>query len=144
MPIRKEQKALYPPPPEWQAIRARILKRAKYRCEQCGVSQYSIVSWHGHERVIDQDPFSSYREARAYVEGLREAGSVIRRTVIVLTTAHLHHTLDNHRDDVLAALCQACHLRHDATLHVTNRRITIKAKKQALWEKYGRDEELLF
>ena len=41
MPIRPENRALYPA--EWKAIRARILKRARNRCEWCDVANYSPI-----------------------------------------------------------------------------------------------------
>jgi hypothetical protein len=37
-------------------------------------------------------------------------------TEIVLTIAHLDNALEDHSDDNLAALCQRCHLTHDATM----------------------------
>jgi 5-methylcytosine-specific restriction endonuclease McrA len=33
---------------------------------------------------------------------------------VVLTVAHLNHDVDDNRDQNLRALCQPCHLRHDA------------------------------
>ena len=38
-------------------------------------------------------------------------------SVVVLTVAHLDHDTTNNDDSNLAALCQRCHLRHDAALH---------------------------
>lgn len=40
----------------------------------------------------------------------------------VLTVAHLDHDVDNMDWDNLVALCQPCHLRHDAGLHARHRR----------------------
>lgn len=40
MPIKPENKNRYPT--NWQAIRADILRRANYKCEFCGVENYSI------------------------------------------------------------------------------------------------------
>lgn len=40
MPIRPENKALYPP--NWKDIRAEVLDRAGHRCECCHVPNYSF------------------------------------------------------------------------------------------------------
>lgn len=42
MPIKPENKALYPPRQEWQRIRARILARARQACERCGVLNHTM------------------------------------------------------------------------------------------------------
>jgi len=41
---------------------------------------------------------------------------------VVLTVAHIDHDIDNNRFHNLAALCQACHNRHDARKRAQNRR----------------------
>lgn len=45
-------------------------------------------------------------------------------TKVVLTIAHLDHDATNHevKDDRLAALCQACHLRYDLHRHIAKRK----------------------
>jgi len=70
---------------------------------------------------------------------LPEAGRPVR---IVLTVAHLgtpfadgapgdtHNKMDV-RDENLAALCQACHLRYDIKEHVQNAARTRRARKIA-------------
>ena len=45
-------------------------------------------------------------------------------SIVVLTTAHLDHNTANCADDNLKALCQRCHLRHDAKQHALNAAIT--------------------
>lgn len=45
---------------------------------------------------------------------------------VVLTVAHIDRDKENNRFENLAALCQKCHLGHDAKQHADNR-------------KYGRD-----
>ncbi len=44
------------------------------------------------------------------------------KSKVVLTVAHIDHNKDNNRFNNLAALCQACHLKHDIKQHVDNRR----------------------
>lgn len=41
---------------------------------------------------------------------------------VVLTVAHIDRNKDNNRFSNLAALCQRCHLRHDAKQHADNRK----------------------
>lgn len=103
MPIRPEQRAKYPL--DWKALSLHIrFVRARGRCEWCG-------NEHMKPRPDKQT------------------------TMVVLTTAHLDHNPENNawtpqydprNNDTttnnLAALCQACHLAHDADEHASNRR----------------------
>jgi 5-methylcytosine-specific restriction endonuclease McrA len=41
---------------------------------------------------------------------------------VILTVAHVDRDKNNNQFDNLAALCQRCHLRHDAKQHADNRR----------------------
>ncbi len=43
--------------------------------------------------------------------------SQVRVTRVVLASAHLNHDPDDNRPRNLAALCQRCHMVHDATEH---------------------------
>jgi hypothetical protein len=45
-------------------------------------------------------------------------------SIVVLTVAHLDHDPTNNDLDNLAALCQRCHLTHDAAQHAANARTT--------------------
>lgn len=95
-------------PANWKTeIRPAILKRARDRCERCGVKNRAI----------------GYREkSGAFVEceGLQadaaelDGDHVFR---IVLTVAHLNHDVSDSSPGNLAALCQKCHLTHDAGQH---------------------------
>jgi 5-methylcytosine-specific restriction endonuclease McrA len=50
---------------------------------------------------------------------------------VILTVAHLNHDTMDNRDANLAALCQRCHLRHDADIHAQNaRRTRIRKRHQ--------------
>ncbi len=82
MPIRAENKHRYPT--TWGEIRARILARAKNRCENqdCGAENYM------------PHPITGSR--------------------VVLTIAHLDHTPEHCEDDNLRAWCQRYHNRYDA------------------------------
>ena len=81
--------------PKWRLISRLIrFKRAKNRCEWCGVQNHSMV----------------YRK---YKKGYSR---------VVLTVAHIDHDKKNNRFENLAALCQRCHLSHDAKQHAMSRK----------------------
>jgi 5-methylcytosine-specific restriction endonuclease McrA len=86
MPIRPENKALYPK--DWKAIRQRILERANHRCE--GTPQFPNCC----------NPNYGIN----HVTGAK----------IVLTVAHMDRKLIDHSDENLRALCQRCHNSWDA------------------------------
>ena len=46
----------------------------------------------------------------------------ITNSKVVLTVAHIDRNKDNNRFTNLVALCQKCHLGHDAKQHAENRR----------------------
>jgi 5-methylcytosine-specific restriction endonuclease McrA len=100
MPIKPENRSRYPK--DWRQIRAAILKRARSRCEWCGVENHATIERSGN------------------------------RTRIVLTIAHLDHTPENCAPENLRALCQRCHLDYDRAHHLENARLTRQtAKDQA-------------
>lgn len=84
MPIRPENKALYPK--NWKEIRAKILARANNRCEFCGVENHTM----------------------------RFNPKTGKEAKIVLTIAHLNHHPEDCDPDNLRALCQRCHNQYDA------------------------------
>lgn len=92
MPIRAEQRALYPK--EWSAISRAVRERAGQRCE--GSPAYPDC------RAPNGGPHS-------------ETGSRV-----VLTVAHLDHDPRNCDPSNLRAWCQRCHLTYDAPLHARN------------------------
>lgn len=139
MPIRAEQRALYPP--NWREISASIRKRAGNRCELCRLRNYSVgyrakdgafhslagsgpcdcagegLQWPSLEPI-------SYREAREFAEAQNTEDGVDgdghRYFVIVLTVAHLDHNPTNCKPSNLRAFCQRCHLAYDQQLHQQN------------------------
>lgn len=120
MPIRPENLKRYPA--DWQLIRARILARARHMCEQCGVANYA---WGWREngefhRVSKPAVIEAVRHGREWVKPPIQLGNH-KIIEIVLTIAHLDHVVENCRDDNLLALCQRCHLVHDAEHHARTR-----------------------
>jgi len=106
MPIRPENKALYPA--NWKEIRERIRTRAGNKCEQCG-----IKNGISGERDID-GVFHEYEntEYSDYGKAIFPEGSKIFK--IVCTVAHLDHDPRNNADENLRFWCQKCHNGYDA------------------------------
>jgi 5-methylcytosine-specific restriction endonuclease McrA len=119
MPIKPENKQLYPPPKEWKLIRAEVLKRDENRCAHCGVNNQAV----GY-RTED----GIFHDLTGCVDP--RADGLLR---IVLTIAHLDHNPRNNGQlgarPNLAALCQRCHLRYDQAHHMENSRKTRNVKK---------------
>jgi 5-methylcytosine-specific restriction endonuclease McrA len=119
MPIRPSERQRYPK--DWKSIRQRILERAGHRCEFCGVENGAIGR---RKRDGSFERFQGMEVEAAALEG-------IRLTRIVLTIAHLDHTPEHNTDDNLRALCQRCHLAHDAAEHLRNARDTRRRRRDA-------------
>jgi len=101
MPIRPEQRALYPA--DWKAVNKRVRARAGNCCE-------------GSPR---------YPECRA----ANGKPHPVTGSKVVLTTAHLNHIESDCRDENLKAWCQRCHLTYDAKHHARNAYRTMRAKR---------------
>lgn len=103
--------------PNWKTeIRPNILERARDACELCGKAnrEFIVPSKCCREPIFDErNRCLSCRKPRSR---------------IVLTIAHLDHDVTNNKADNLKALCQRCHLRHDAKLHAENARKTRERK----------------
>ena len=117
MPIRPDQRWLYPI--DWKELSAVIrFGRAKARCERCARPHRRRVPHLGDGRWWDAE-----RHAWRSDEGRRLASaapfvlSAVRTTYVVLACAHLDHDPGNNRPGNLAALCQRCHMLHDAEEH---------------------------
>lgn len=125
MPINYQDYA-----PNWKTeIRPRILTRAKNRCEQCGLENYSHIIRHKRypEVCLIYDPDEMAYRLRGELVRLSELpdGFDDRPEIrVILTIAHLDHDKSNNADDNLKALCQRCHLIHDKTQHTQNAKKT--------------------
>lgn len=122
MPIKPENKPLYPP--NWKEIRAEILERAGNKCEKCGIENYSIGRRDESGKFIPVEN-SCQSEMDAEENGWR----IFK---IVLTIAHVDHDPRNNgvtgnRPNLLA-LCQKDHLNLDAGHHAINSRKTRNEK----------------
>jgi 5-methylcytosine-specific restriction endonuclease McrA len=126
MPIRPENVDRYPP--DWPIIRDLVLRRARHRCERCGVRNgekggrtrggiwlRTLPLGERLGRLEWPEPgtwaWCSDGTTRDYVRIIR----------IVLTIAHLDHVPEHCALENLEALCQRCHLAHDLKHHLQTR-----------------------
>lgn len=121
MPILAENKHRYPY--NWGEIREQILKRAKNRCEFCGVDNHKYIVRYSDE---DYEVFDEYMEAidrAAEIEWNDPDVYIKKIPKIVLTIAHLDHAPENNDPKNLKALCQRCHNRYDGKHRAETRSI---------------------
>jgi hypothetical protein len=121
MPIRPENLARYPA--NWRReIRPAILKRAQNRCEKCGLLN-GVIGYRDPDGTFHFLARSGYLVS--YIQSLHPDKHVFK---LVVTIAHLDHTPENNDPSNLAALCQRCHLRHDAQHHAGTARTTRRSR----------------
>ncbi len=113
--------------PNWNEISQRIRTiRAGNVCERCGVENHAIIHRHGSNgeyNLATDDELSQLKKLREVERwGIWRCLNYLRLTKIILTVAHLDRDRTNNADSNLAALCQRCHLGHDMTQHVRNRK----------------------
>ena len=149
MPIRPNQRGFYPI--DWRELSRVIrFERAGGCCERCGRPHGERV-WHLGERVIagrsgiwwdgarwrDQKgrvvrlpPLhrvraESLRQGRLWPQLPQderiEAAAGLRCSRVSLACCHLDHDPSNNSASNLAALCQRCHLKHDAVDNLARR-----------------------
>lgn len=116
MPIRPENRWFYPI--DWPQLSNAIrFGRARARCERCKRPHMRRVLHLGDGRWWDADA-RRWRSDCGKIMGVR--GPVlanVRSTYVVLACAHLDHDPGNNDPTNLAALCQRCHMLHDAAEH---------------------------
>lgn len=108
-------------PPNWKReIVPRILVRADYKCECCGVAQSSYPV-RGVKKVWKQMKHGKRQVSRTFHydsehEAVQDGCTAVYQTKIILTIAHLDHDETNWgvSDERLKAMCQLCHLQYDA------------------------------
>ncbi len=127
MPIRPENKHRYPK--DWPVIRARVLYRARWRCEECRVFNHAW-GWRDHLGKFHSVPKGDLHRAghKPPFDLACHDGRVLRIIEIVLTVAHLDHIPENCADENLRVLCHLPHNRYDAAM----RRAGILRRRRAL------------
>ena len=112
-------------PKNWKTeIRPAIMRRARYRCEFCGVNNYAVVckTQKCNGEIVEMFEGSSYQESKQIADEYNHI-LIEHHYVIVLTIAHLDHNINNNDPSNLRALCQRCHLRYDAKEKVRRRKL---------------------
>jgi hypothetical protein len=117
MPIRPENRWLYPI--DWPELSKLVrFGRARSRCEHCLRPHLACVSHLGDGRWYDEGALV-WRSGSGRPIAAPEAIELPKceRTRVVLACAHLDHDPTNNKLSNLAALCQRCHMIHDAREH---------------------------
>jgi len=135
MPIKPENKSLYPP--NWPQISRRIRTgRANNHCEVCGVRNYSVgYRLNGLFNYLDEPPYkhplglSDYLAARELQDHYNNCcDQDPPAIVIVLTVAHLDHNPANCHPSNLLCMCQHCHNIYDRAHRLETRQVTMFKK----------------
>ena len=117
MPICPENRGLYPI--DWQQLSATVrFRRAGARYEQSARPHMHHVAHLGDGRWWDGEA-RCWRSDRGRRIAIRTgvALGAVRITKVVLVCAPLDHDPGNSAPDNLKALCQRCHILHDAAEH---------------------------
>ena len=117
MPIAPEHRWLYPI--DWPELSALVrFERAGGRCEGCGRPHGRTICHLGDGRWWDADR-RCWRDGKG--RRIRAPGNnvvaFVRSTRVYIACAHLNHDPTDNAPRNLAALCQRCHMIHDAAEH---------------------------
>lgn len=133
MPIRPDQKGLYPP--DWKQISDQRREQAGQKCERCKAPNGQVVARgqaFGRAAYMLERGETYDAETGEFIgmtRGSEFNGSAFVK--IVLTVAHLDHDPRNCAPDNLRAWCQRCHLSYDAKHHARNAADTRRKRKAA-------------
>ena len=128
MPIRPDLRPLYPPHLRELSSQVRFV-RAGGKCQRCGRPHLVHVRCLPDGRWFDEQA-ATWRDRRGRMArwpDLVEA-TRFRMTRVVLAAAHLDSDPANNRMRNLRALCQRCHMLHDRSHHLAQRRITYRRR----------------
>jgi 5-methylcytosine-specific restriction endonuclease McrA len=124
-------------PDNWKTeIRPRILERAGHKCERCGVPNYAYILRNDDnpaEYIIYnvEEDYHYLDDMPVRLSELPSEYADSKYVKIILTIAHIYdHDPMNCADDNLQALCQRCHLIHDAPLHAQRAAVTRRKKHE--------------
>jgi 5-methylcytosine-specific restriction endonuclease McrA len=131
MPMQKDRY-----PADWKAISLRIRERDGQTCKWCGVPNGAII-----RRLEDGESYTYYGQYTTKAEwGAKWARLRPKVIRVVLTVAHINHDTADNSNGNLVALCQRCHLRHDAKYHAQNAARTRREKNRASVAACGQQE----
>lgn len=120
-------------PSNWKQISAAIRERDGHRCKWCGVPNGERGARDQHDQWHEESAIHNLNSSI----GESLFGEFPKVIKIVLTVAHIDHDTTNNSEDNLAALCQRCHLRHDAKQHAANAKRTRDKKRRAALRETG-------
>lgn len=147
MPIK--DKSRYPA--NWTAISKHIrFERANNKCEECGVENGSTI-WRSYTNKanyltlrddgiyydMDGNPVRLSELPDEYMPRTDREYDTGHDIYVVLTVAHLDHNPANNDESNLKALCQRCHLVHDAKHNAAIRKQTRLAKQEQAMQAQG-------
>jgi hypothetical protein len=101
-------------PVNWEEIRGRVLKRAKNRCEVCGVLNHAEIYRDCYGRY-----FYKHEIKKNFVNP--KIPPLLKKIRIVLTIVYFEHGYYKDDSDV-KAVCQQCYLRFNKIFHKKKRR----------------------
>ena len=130
MPIRREHRFFYPI--DWRELSIAIrFGRAKGACEGCGRPHGRTVVHLGDGRWWDAGEgwWRDGRGRRVRVKIDADVLGSVRRTRVVLATAHRNHNTADNTATNLVAFCQRCHMVHDRPEHRRRRWVTMFRRK---------------
>jgi hypothetical protein len=115
VPIHPDNRWFYPI--DWAQLSVAVrFGRAGARCERCARPHKRFVAHLGDGRWWDGKA-RCWRSERGRPVRAHFALAGVRTTYVVLACAHLDHDPGNNALSNLAALCQRCHMLHDAAEH---------------------------
>jgi hypothetical protein len=144
MPIKPENKALYPA--NWRELSDAAKATARYTCQHpgCTARHYAVGYWKGEAWIELAPPpanvgvfrgWGTLRQRAAEMQWSKtgdDPQADIKVIVIVLTTAHLDHDPSNCAPENLSPMCQRHHLRYDQQHHNESAYMTRMGKRNNL------------
>ena len=101
-------------------VRPNVLRRDKYRCTHCGLSNRVRYTIEGNKRVVLDDAWLVNRYTALGFKVLK----------VQLQIAHQCNTKACCNESHLITLCSSCHLRYDKHIHVITRLKNAANKRQ--------------
>src|SRR3990167_5205081 len=117
-------------PANWKEISLHIRERDGWKCKWCGLHNGAVGYREENGKFIKLYNSADDVDMQAEVLELIDGVKII---TIVLTVAHINHDVSDNSDSNLVALCQKCHLSHDAKIHAKHSMETRLKRKEELY-----------